>query len=54
VLGGVLAAAAKPHETRVYGPIGTERGNGHGVFNNAVDVWAPDVRRFLDRWMQPS
>ena len=54
VLGGVLAAAAKPHETRVYGPIGTERGNGHGVFNNAVDLWAPDVRRFLTRWMAPT
>jgi dienelactone hydrolase len=51
VLGGELAAAGKAHEVRVYGPIGTEHGNGHAVFNNAVDLWEPDVRRFLARWM---
>ena len=50
-LGAELAAFEKPHETRIYQPIGTERGNGHGVFNNAVDLWAPDVRRFLSQWM---
>jgi dienelactone hydrolase len=52
VLGAELASLGKPHEIRIYPPIGTERGNGHGVFNNAVDLWSPDVRRFLARWMQ--
>ena len=51
VLGGALAAAGKAHETRVYGAIGTEPGDGHAVFNNAVELWAPDVRRFLSHWM---
>jgi carboxymethylenebutenolidase len=51
-LGAELAALGKPHETRIYEPIGTERGDGHGVFNNAVELWSPDVGRFLARWMQ--
>jgi dienelactone hydrolase len=51
VLGGELAALEKHHETRIYQPLGTERGNGHGVFNKAVDLWSPDVRRFLGRWV---
>jgi dienelactone hydrolase len=51
VLGGELAALEKQHETRIYQPLGTERGNGHGVFNKAVDLWSPDVRRFLGRWV---
>ncbi len=51
VLGGELAALEKQHETRIYQPLGTERGNGHGVFNKAVDLWSPDVRRFLARWV---
>jgi dienelactone hydrolase len=50
-LGAELAAFGKPHETRIYQPIGTGPGDGHGVFNNAVELWSPDVRRFLDRWM---
>jgi carboxymethylenebutenolidase len=50
-LGAELAACGKPHETRIYQPIGTEPGGGHGVFNNGVDLWAPDVHRFLSRWM---
>jgi dienelactone hydrolase len=51
VLGAALAANAKPHETRIYGRIGTERGDGHAVFNKAVDWWLPDVVRFLRRWV---
>ena len=51
VLGGALAAGGKPHETRIYGRLGTESGDGHGVFNKAVDQWLPDVTRFLARWL---
>ena len=46
VLGGELAALEQQHETRVYQPLGTERGNGHGVFNKGVELWSADVRRF--------
>jgi len=49
VLAGELARLGKPHEVRVYGPIGVNRGDGHGVFNKAPDLWGPDVKRFLDR-----
>jgi hypothetical protein len=51
VLGGELAALGKPHETRIYGSIGTERGDGHGVFGNAIRLWSPDVQSFLSRWV---
>ena len=50
VLGGELALE-KQHETRIYQQLGTERGNGHGVFNKGVDLWSTDVRRFLARWV---
>ena len=51
VLGAALAAAGKPHETRIYERIGSEPGDGHGVFNKAVDLWQPDVTRFLAQWL---
>ena len=54
VLGSELAARDKPHETRIYGRLGTEPGDGHGVFNKAVDQWLPDVLRFLQRWLSST
>ena len=51
VLGGELAALETQHATRVYQPLGTVRGDGHGVFNKGVDLWSADVRRFLARWL---
>jgi dienelactone hydrolase len=54
VLGGELARLGKPHETRIYQPIGSQRGDGHRVFNTAVSLWEPDVRRFLARWLPAS
>ena len=51
VLGAELARAGKVHEVRIYSAIGKNRGDGHGVFNNAVDVWRPDIERFLSRWV---
>ena len=50
-LGRELAAHGKPHEIRIYGPLGSEPGDGHGVFNKAVDRWLPDVVTFLERWL---
>lgn len=50
-LGAALAAAGRPHETRIYGRLGSEAGDGHGVFNKAVDLWLPDVTRFLAHWL---
>ena len=54
VLGSELAACGKPHETRIYGRLGTEPGDGHAVFNNAVDQWLPDVLRFLQHWLSTA
>jgi dipeptidyl aminopeptidase/acylaminoacyl peptidase len=48
-LGGALARHGSPHEVRIYGPIGTAPGEGHGIFNIAVELWLPDVLRFLRR-----
>ena len=49
-LGDELACRGKVHEVRIYGAIGENPGDGHGVFNKAVDLWRPDVERFLSRW----
>jgi len=49
-LGGELACCGKVHEVRIYGAIGENAGDGHGVFNKAVDLWRPDIERFLSRW----
>ena len=54
VLGAELARLGKPHETRIYETIGEQRGDGHGVFNNAVWLWRTDVERFLQRSLSPS
>jgi hypothetical protein len=51
VLGGELARLGKPHETRIYQTIGSQRGDGHGVFNKALWLWRPDVEAFLRRWV---
>jgi dienelactone hydrolase len=50
-LGGELARSGKVHEVRIYGTIGESPGDGHGVFNKAVELWRPDVERFLSRWV---
>jgi len=49
-LGAELARSGKVHEVRIYGAIGEHPGDGHGVFNKAVDLWRPDIERFLARW----
>jgi dienelactone hydrolase len=51
VLGGELARLGKPHEIRIYQPIGATRGDGHAVFNKAPWLWHDDVERFLARAM---
>ena len=51
-LGATLAANGKPHQSAIYDRLGTEPGDGHGVFNKAVRWWLPDVVRFLERWVR--
>jgi hypothetical protein len=51
VLGATLAAHGKQHEVRIYQQLGEQPGDGHGVFNNGVELWRKDVIRFLDRWL---
>jgi dienelactone hydrolase len=51
VLGGELARSGKAHEVRIYGAIGENPGDGHGLFNKAVNLWRSDIERFLARWI---
>lgn len=53
-LGMELARLNKPHETRIYSPVGTTAMEGHGLFGRAVHLWYPDVEQFLARWLQKS
>jgi dienelactone hydrolase len=48
-MGTELARVGRPHETRVYPPIGSGPGGGHGMFGTGVDLWRRDVEAFLER-----
>ncbi len=50
-LGMELARLNKPHETRIYPPLGTTPMEGHGLFGRGVEWWYTDVERFLERWL---
>jgi len=50
-LGMALARLNKPHETRIYPPLGTTPMEGHGIFGRGVEWWRTDVERFLKRWL---
>ena len=48
-VGAELARAGRPHETRIYPPIGEGPGGGHGMFGTGVQLWRQDVESFLAR-----
>jgi len=48
-MGAEMARLGRPHETRVYPPIGEGPGGGHGIFGTGVELWRRDVRSFLAR-----
>lgn len=48
-MGAELARLGRPHETRVYPPIGEGPGGGHGMFGTGVELWRQDVESFLAR-----
>jgi dienelactone hydrolase len=48
-MGAELARVGRPHETRVYPPIGEGPGGGHGMFGTGVELWRRDVESFLAR-----
>jgi carboxymethylenebutenolidase len=48
-IGAELARHGRPHETRVYPPIGEGPGGGHGIFGTGVELWHQDVESFLAR-----
>lgn len=48
-IGAELARLGRPHETRVYPPVGEGPGGGHGMFGTGVDLWRRDVESFLAR-----
>jgi dienelactone hydrolase len=50
-IGSEMARHGRPHETRIYPPIGDRPGGGHGIFGTGVDLWRADIERFLARWL---
>jgi len=48
-MGAEMARLGRPHETRVYPPIGEGPGGGHGIFGTGVELWRRDVQSFLAR-----
>ena len=50
-LGAELARLNKPHETRIYPPLGDTAMDGHGIFGRGVAWWYMDVERFLAQWL---
>ncbi len=53
-LGAEMARLGRPHETRVYPPIGQGPGGGHGIFGTGVELWHRDVESFLARCLTGS
>ncbi len=51
ILGMEFARMNKPHETRIYPPVGATAMEGHGIFGRGVEWWYADVQRFLARWL---
>jgi dienelactone hydrolase len=48
-MGSEMARLGRPHETRVYPPVGQGPGAGHGIFGTGVELWRRDVESFLSR-----
>ncbi len=53
-MGAELAGQGKPHEARVYAPVGSTNLDGHLFIRSSVAVWGPDVQRFLERWLNDT
>jgi carboxymethylenebutenolidase len=53
-MGAELARLGRPHETRIYPPIGEGPGGGHGMFGTGVELWRRDVESFLARSVTTS
>ena len=49
----ILAAlAGKPNvEAKIYPPFGITPWEGHLLAGRGPQIWGPDVRRFLERWL---
>lgn len=50
-LGAAAEAAGKECRSRVYPGFGLTEDEGHFLYGQGGAVWAPDVRRFLERWL---
>jgi dienelactone hydrolase len=53
-LGAELARRGKPHQLRIYPPVGTTPQEGHDFIHSSVSVWEPDVFAILDPRLQDS
>ena len=47
-----LAKLGKPHQVKIYPPVGRTPDDGHDFPLNSVATWEPDVFAFLDRYVR--
>ncbi|MBI4502849.1 MAG: dienelactone hydrolase family protein [Gemmatimonadetes bacterium] len=53
MLGAEMARLAKPHQVKIYPPLGQTAAEGHGFIYAAPALWEPDVFAFLEKHVQP-
>ena len=46
-----MTRLGKPHQLKIYSPVGQTPDDGHVFIYSAVLTWEPDVFAFLDRYM---
>jgi dienelactone hydrolase len=49
-LDSAMTRLGKPHQAKIYPPVGQTPDDGHGFIYFAVQTWEPDVFAFLDRY----
>jgi dienelactone hydrolase len=52
-LSAEMARVGKPHQVRIYPPVGQSHEEGHDFLYRDVATWEADVFAFLDRYMKP-
>jgi carboxymethylenebutenolidase len=50
-IAGELTRLSKPHELKIYPPVGQTADDGHNFVYTAVALWEDDVFRFLDEYV---
>ncbi len=47
-----MTKLGKAHQVKIYGPVGETSADGHNFIYSSVPMWAPDVFRFLNRYIR--